>query len=102
MTAPQDDTDAIHGFQINFTCAACPVQAEGVAYGKKFYFRSRHEHWSLRIGGDDPVGAPEWRHDEHYGQAPFDAGWITLEEALAFIAKALAKWKAERAAESET
>ena len=46
-------------------------QAEGTIDGKPFYFRSRGEHWSSSIGGEDVVGNPEWRHEEEYGDGPF-------------------------------
>lgn len=62
----------------------CPVQGEGTIDGKSFYFRARGSHWSLGIGGE-PVGEPEWYYDEPYGNGPFDAGWMPLDEAIAFI-----------------
>ena len=67
----------------------CPVQAEGTVDGKPFYFRARGEHWSMGIGGD-PVMNPEWEHHEEYGAVPFAAGWMELDEARAFIDKAVA------------
>lgn len=71
----------------------CPVQAEGTIAGKPFYFRARGEHWSIEIGGCIDDGRPEWRHAEFHGEWP-DAGWITEEEARAFIAKAAARFLA--------
>lgn len=75
----------------------CPVQAEGTIAGKPFYFRARFDSWSMRIGGD-PVGNPEWRYDEEYGDEPFAAGWMTEEEALAFIERAAEMYLAEKGA----
>lgn len=65
----------------------CPVQAEGSIDGKPFYFRARGSHWSLSIGGEDVVVKPEWYHEEGYGEGPFDAGWMELDEARSFIRK---------------
>ena len=76
-------------YQIDTLGGNCPVQAEGHIGGKtKFYFRSRGEHWSMRIGGRDLIGNPTWYYEEPYGVWP-DAGWITPEEASAFIDKAV-------------
>ena len=64
----------------------CPVQADGTIDGHRFYFRSRGSRWSLDVGGQDPCADATWSYSEHYGPWP-DAGWITDEEALAFIEK---------------
>ena len=71
----------------------CPVQARGTIDGKPFYFRSRGEHWSMSIGGADVVGDPEWYHEEEYGPWP-DAGWISDDQARAFIDKASGFYRA--------
>ena len=71
--------------EIAWLAGFCPVQAEGTIDGEPFYFRARGDRWSLRIGGDDVVGDPDWRHDECYGEGPFDAGWMDTEEAEVFI-----------------
>jgi hypothetical protein len=68
----------------------CPVQAEGEINGKPFYFRARGESWSLSIGGE-PVGNPEWAHFEWFGEWP-DAGWMTEEQAEAFLRRAAARY----------
>lgn len=73
----------------------CPVQAEGIINGKPFYFRARGDCWSIGIGGDDPVMEPEWSYEEEYGDGPYDAGWMTKEEARAFIEKAAVKFSQE-------
>lgn len=70
----------------------CPVQAEGTIGGEPFYFRARGARWSIGVGGE-PVGAPVWHYEEPYGDWP-EAGWITEEEARAFIAKAAGLWAA--------
>ena len=76
----------------------CPVQAKGTVDGKPFYFRARDEHWSMRIGGTDVVGAPEWMYEEEYDEGPSMAGWMTEDEARAFIDKAVRLYRAREPA----
>lgn len=64
----------------------CPVQAEGSINGENFYFRSRGEYWSIDVGGNDPCVKAEFTYGERYGKWP-EAGWITEDEARAFITK---------------
>lgn len=71
---------------IDYLGGNCPVQAEGTINGRIFYFRARGDTWSLRIGGD-PIGDPDWSYIEDYGDDPYSAGWMTDEEAEAFIRK---------------
>lgn len=77
----------------------CPVQAEGTVDGKEFYFRARGQRWSMSIGGEDVVGAPDWYLEAEYPGGPFAAGWMSEEEALALIHKAIDAWIAEIAAQ---
>ena len=79
--------------EIDFLGGNCPVQAEGTIDGRPFYFRSRGEHWSMSIGGDDVVYDPEWHYEEEYGPWP-DAGWISDDQAMAFIEKAAGLYRA--------
>lgn len=67
----------------------CPVQAEGTIAGQPFYFRARGEHWSVGVGAD-PIGKPDWHYEEVYPGGPYAAGWMSLDEARAFIGKAAA------------
>lgn len=69
----------------------CPVRAEGTINGKPFYFRARGDHWSLGIGGADPCEDAEWEHYAWYGSWP-DAGWMTAQEAEAFLRAAAARY----------
>lgn len=75
--------------KINYLGGNCPVQAEGTINGDAFYFRARGSHWSLGVGGGDPVGGPKWEHGESYGTWP-DAGWMSEDEARGFIEKGAA------------
>lgn len=76
--------DWLHGY--------CPVQAEGTVDGLPFYFRARGTHWRIGIGGDTVVN-PTWGYGESYGQGPFDAGWMSEEDALSFIEKAVSLYR---------
>lgn len=78
--------------KIDWIGGNCPVQAEGTICGKPFYFRARGEAWSIGIGGE-VVMEPEWYHDEDYGEEAFAAGWMTTDEARAFIDKAAALYR---------
>jgi len=83
------------GLQIDWLGGNCPVQAEGTIDGVPFYFRSRGDRWSFGVG-PEPVGDPEWEHIEPYGEWP-EAGWITTEQAEAFINKAVAIYRERKA-----
>lgn len=71
----------------------CPVQAEGTINGVPFYFRARHQHWLLAIGGEDPVDDPEWEYEEHYSDVPSAAGYMTEDEARQFISAAAERFE---------
>jgi hypothetical protein len=73
----------------------CPVQAEGTINGEEFYFRARGQRWSVGIGGK-VVSEPNWYYEEPYGEVMYDAGWMTEEEARAFIEKAALEWEMEQ------
>lgn len=82
--------------QYAFTCTGAPVQAEGTVCGKPFYFRSRHEDWSFAVSENpevDPVDIqlPEqgalhgYFVEETYGDKPYAASYMPLEEAIRII-----------------
>lgn len=84
----------IHGIGGN-----CPVQAEGTINGAPFYFRARGEHWSMEVGGgfvleDEKKGIPAtgFYIERDYGNGPFDAGWMPIDEARSFIAESAAEY----------
>lgn len=77
----------------------CPVQAEGTINGAPFYFRARGDSWSIEIGGgyvleDASKGIPAsgFYLKRDYGDGPYDAGWMPVEEACGFIAEAAAEY----------
>ena len=69
----------------------CPVQAEGFINSIPFYFRARGTHWTLYIG-NDPMCNPEWEYKELWSTEEFSAGWMTEEEAISCIEKAINIW----------
>lgn len=90
------------GLFINLIGGNCPVQADGTFDGLPFYFRARGEAWAVRIAqeGEDPVTVGwgdqnGWAYAEDYGEGPFEAGWMDIDEALDFIRRSFHAWKAE-------
>lgn len=74
---------------------SCPVQAEGMIDGKEFYFRARHEHWSMNIGGD-PTGVSEWEYEVEYSKEKDSAGYISENETKKLIYLAALKYKLDK------
>ncbi len=58
---------------------SCPIQAEGFIDDQPFYFRARGSQWSMEIGGDVPLGTPQWSYEEPYGTGLFDAGRMSTD-----------------------
>lgn len=73
---------------------SCPVEGEGTIDGKPFYFRARGERWTIGIGGE-PVGEPEWLHNQPYGDEAFAAGYMSEDEARGFIENAASLYRAQ-------
>ena len=68
---------------IEWTCSACPVQAEGtLSDGRWFYFRARYEAATLSAAGtlDDAIGNPQTRVRIE-GWPRYGAGHIGIPEA---------------------
>ena len=80
----------------------CPVQVEGTIRSRRrgaqkwaFYFRARGNRWSFQVG-DDPISAPDWEYEEEYKpDEPYAAGWMTEQEARAFLMQAANQWAEE-------
>jgi hypothetical protein len=80
-----------------------PVQATGrtVAPQARFYFRSRHDGWSISVSADpkvDPVdvGGTEgafFYHEEDFGYVRDEASYIPLDVARFFIVRELTRWR---------
>jgi hypothetical protein len=72
--------------------APCPVQAEGTIDGNRFYFRARWDSWSFAVSENselDPVLIDTPEHgfyiEQKYGNNPYDAGYMPVEEAKTII-----------------
>lgn len=70
-----------------------PVQAEGTIRSVPFYFRARHDCWSMGIGGDVYVD-PDWERVRFYERPGGNAGSMPLEDALRFIEESAKGWLA--------
>ena len=70
--------------QIDELGGNCPVQGTGQIDNYGFYFRARGSYWHMEIYCG-PEGT--WEYGEDYG-TDYDAGWMTQDEAVAFIQKA--------------
>lgn len=94
----EDDLQAVDptypsGIVIESLDGNCPVQGEGSADGVPFYFRARGQRWSLSLGSVVPISNPVWYWEEAYGDGPYDAGWMSEEEAVRFIHAGIARWR---------
>ncbi len=98
LTRPQLEIETISGY--------CPVQAEGTCCGgHRFYFRARGSAWTVEISRHrsptHPIHLPAeevWMYGEPYGEGPFDAGYLSDDEARDFIGKAVRLFAADPAA----
>jgi hypothetical protein len=84
-------------YTLDWIGGVCPVQAEGTFQGTKFYFRARGNSWTVYIGNPDPFTVDAWTYGEPYGDEPFEAGWMSEEQALTFIEQALTRYSNEKA-----
>ncbi|NUP11782.1 MAG: hypothetical protein HOW73_37520, partial [Polyangiaceae bacterium] len=83
-----------------------PVQAVGRITGPhaRFYFRARHDSWSISISADpevDPVdvGGTEgayFYHEEDFGYVADEASYMPLDTARFFIVRELSRWRESR------
>jgi hypothetical protein len=79
-----------------FTCNAAPVQAEGVAAGRAFYFRARGEKWEFTIaerpeddpaalGPEDAASGRAWYRSGEVPGGRFAASYLPLGHARSLI-----------------
>lgn len=77
---------------IQYIAGNCPVEAEGTIDGSAFYFRARGKTWTFAVG-DDPIGVPDWKYEQAYGDSPFAAGWMSEDEARQFITEGAERYR---------
>lgn len=85
--------------EIHWLSGSCPLQSEGRVNGHPYYFRARGAAWRMEIAEHPWTYAPgdnAWTYSEPYGDGPFDAGWMSEKEAMAFITTTARKWLQER------
>jgi hypothetical protein len=83
---------------------SAPVQAYGSAGSWRWYFRARHNDWSLgavRGHAGDPVGVSAdsdvtFYAEDEYGDEAEDASYMDLDEARFFIVRELTRLKESR------
>jgi hypothetical protein len=75
-----------------FSCAACPVQAEGTIEKFPFYFRARHRTWSFSVALDERRDAVDVQSSDQgfyreasYGDDESSASYMPLSEARKII-----------------
>lgn len=90
---------SLEEFDGEWTCSACPVQAEGMVDGHSWYFRSRGEHWEFYVAEPGHMGyqvglegIPGWGIDREWGSWP-EAGWMPFKTARRLIRLCVARWR---------
>ena len=79
----------VSGATLDWLGGNCPVQAEGFVDRQPFYFRGRGvtlEFWVGEPGNDDAFVFEE----DYEG----NAGWVSKAEAIGFIERGIAAWRA--------
>lgn len=86
----------IAGFdlEISHLYGECPLQSDGTINGHPFYFRARGNRWYFEVYDENRQTI--WRYEEHYGDYPYAAGWMTKTEGEAFITQATKKFLKEK------
>lgn len=84
------------GVDLDWLGGNCPVQAEGSVDGKRFYFRARGEEWQFHVAATDAdiFDNDLFYHEQDYGDGPFAAGWMPVDEAVGFIRQGIAMYRA--------
>ncbi len=87
---------------------SAPVQVTGhvIQPRARFYFRARHQHWTIGLSTDpgvDPIdiGGTEndsFFHEEEFGYARDEASYMPLDVARFFIVRELTRWRSSRPA----
>ena len=95
---PAGPCDCGAGIDIEWLGGNCPVQAEGTIDGRRFYFRARHEHWSIEIAATATTEYVKWPEDETTFEYEEEwdgpnAGWMSEDTAREMIAKGAALYR---------
>lgn len=94
---PSAHPTVVPGLILHWLHGSCPVQAEGRLHHMYFYFRARGQRWQFFVHAPGTDCFAGWRHEEPYGEEPYAAGYMPLEDALACIERAAGYWCAQHA-----
>jgi hypothetical protein len=75
----------------------CPVQSSGVIDQSYWYFRARGSYWRFEAGGNE-IGTkgPTWWYEEEWpGKTGFEAGYMSDQDAISNILKAVKKYRSD-------
>jgi len=94
------DQLAKDGVLVEWLAGLCPVQGNvWIDEKHAFYFRARHDEWSVSITEDEAYDLDEALNDSgtkeytgKYGQDP-EAGYMPFIEALGFIEKSVSMFR---------
>jgi hypothetical protein len=83
--------ERLPNFELYHLSGWTPVQAEGRVDGQYCYFRARETYWRFEVGGNERgTRSPRWWHEESWPSATgFEAGYMSDEEAIGCILKAV-------------
>ncbi len=83
--------EGLDQFELYHLSGWTPVQAEGRLDGHYFYFRARGSYWRFELGGNENwTRSPRWWHEESWPSVTgFEAGYMSDEEAVSCILKAI-------------
>lgn len=88
--------------KIDWIGGQCPLQAVGTLDGHKFYFRARGNRWSFEVGENPPsFGNHLFYYEEPFGEEPYQASWMSKEEAKRFIDQAAKLFQAKQRLEEK-
>lgn len=85
---------------IEFFGGMTPVQCWGNLSGRKFYFRARWDKWSFEVGdirhvpavSDADEQALVFHRFDHYGNGPYDAGYMSFFDSRRIVADCIAQY----------
>ena len=91
------ETEVPSWLHVEELSGACPVQGVGTVGAWRWYFRARHDRWSISASRDterDPVDVfgnslNTFYTEEPYGDSAEDASYMPLDEARFYIVREL-------------
>ncbi|MBY5370553.1 hypothetical protein [Rhizobium leguminosarum] len=89
--------ESLSNFRLDELAGYCPVQAQGQFDGSHFYFRARGSYWRFEAGGNESgTKGAKWWYEEHWrNKTGFEAGYMSDENAIRCILKAVEIYQAE-------